>query len=157
VGESVSIGGSPTSDLGGSTYLWSPGETLDDSTSANPEASPEATTIYTVTVTNLLGCSNSQSMTVVVNTGFEYPTGFTPNGDGDNDTWQLDFLSKYPDCRVEIYNRWGQMVFDSDGYLEAWDGTFEGEDLPVGTYYYVIDLGREDISKPLTGPITILR
>ncbi len=157
IGESVTIGGSPTSDFGGSTYLWTPGNTLDDSTSANPEASPEVTTVYTVLVTNLLGCTNTQAMTVNVSTGFDYPSGFSPNGDGANDTWQLDFLSKYPDCRVDIYNRWGQLVFSSDGYAEAWDGTFEGEDLPVGTYYYVIDLGREDISDPITGPITIMR
>ena len=56
---------------------------------------------------------------------------------------------------MEIYNRWGQLVFRSEGYLENWDGKMGDEELPVGTYYYIIDLG-EGI-EPLTGPVTLMR
>jgi len=56
---------------------------------------------------------------------------------------------------VEIYNRWGQEIFFSNGYPEHWDGTFKGKELPVGVYYYVIDIKREGI-EPYTGSISIL-
>ncbi len=156
-GESIEIGGNPTTDMGGSTYSWSPAISLDNPVIDNPTASPRETTTYTVFVTNILGCTGSDDVTVFVNDAFEYPSGYSPNGDGTNDVWELDFLAKYPDCTVQIFNRWGQVVFESEGYEEPWDGKMNGEDLPIGTYYYVIDLGNEDITKPLTGPVTLMR
>ena len=56
---------------------------------------------------------------------------------------------------MKIYNRWGQEVFESVGYSERWDGTKKGKKLPVGTYYYFIDLGTGQ--KKYSGPITIMR
>ncbi len=156
-GEVVEIGGNPTTSWGGSTIIWSPGGSLNDSTDANPIASPDITTVYTVFVTNILGCSNSDQVVVTVKPAFDVPNGFTPNGDGNNDVWELDFLEKYPDAKVEVYNRWGQLMFESIGYDTPWDGKYKGKDLPVGTYYYVIDIGRPDITEPLTGPLTIMR
>jgi gliding motility-associated-like protein len=156
-GQSVRLGGNPTAPLGGNTYSWSPVATLNSSNVANPIARPSETTTYTVTVTNIYGCSGSMSVTVFVKGKFEFPSGFTPNGDGMNDLWELDFLSDFPDATVVIFNRWGQVVFESKGYRQPWDGTFEGQELPVGTYYYVIDIGRKEISDPITGPITIMR
>ncbi|PIZ06317.1 MAG: hypothetical protein COY57_02660 [Flavobacteriales bacterium CG_4_10_14_0_8_um_filter_32_5] len=57
---------------------------------------------------------------------------------------------------VEIYNRWGELLFHADGYKQDWNGTYKGKDLPIGTYYYIIELN-DGITKPFTGPITILR
>ena len=54
-----------------------------------------------------------------------------------------------------IYNRWGQKVFESAGYVSEWDGTINNKKLPIGTYYYLIDLGPNQ--KKHTGPITIMR
>ncbi|MDX2360485.1 MAG: HYR domain-containing protein [Crocinitomicaceae bacterium] len=69
------------------------------------------------------------------------PTVMTPNFDGKNDLFHIDFLEKvYPDCHVVIFNRWGSVVYESTGYEDPWDGTFKGEPLPMGTYFYKIEL-----------------
>lgn len=83
------------------------------------------------------------------------PNTFTPNGDGVNDTWDIDVLSGYPDCLVNIYDRYGSLVFTSKGYSKPWNGTLNGKPVPTGTYYYVIDLG--DINQKLSGSITVIR
>ena len=80
---------------------------------------------------------------------------FTPNGDGINDTWEIPYLNQYTNCILEIYATTGQMLYRSIGYPKNWDGKYNGNDLPTGTYYYVIDPknGRQKLS----GYITILR
>jgi len=83
------------------------------------------------------------------------PNTFTPNGDGINDLWNITALQGYPTCTVNIYNRYGTLVYNSIGYPKAWDGNYNGSALPVGTYYYIIDL--KNGKKKLAGPITILR
>jgi gliding motility-associated-like protein len=79
---------------------------------------------------------------------------FSPNGDNINDRWIINGLREF-NCVVEVYNRLGQRVFRSVGYQQPWDGTISGKPLPVGTYYYVIDLRNGD--EPLSGNITILK
>ena len=51
----------------------------------------------------------------------------------------IPFLDTYPGCIVEVYNAYGQLVFRSIGYATAWDGKVNGKDVPVGTYYYIVD------------------
>ena len=83
------------------------------------------------------------------------PSVFTPNGDGYNDTWTINGLIDYPFCLMKVYNRWGQLVFNSEGYLYPWDGSHNGNDLPIADYYYTLDLrNRPEV---LTGNITIKR
>lgn len=84
-----------------------------------------------------------------------YPSAFTPNGDGENDTWQIENIEYFPGAVITIYNRNGQKVFDSIGYQEAWDGTYNGSDLTVDTYYAVIKLNN-DIDT-INATVTILR
>jgi gliding motility-associated-like protein len=87
------------------------------------------------------------------------PTVFTPNNDGKNDVFIVDNLhALYPECEVKIVNRWGNLVFESIGYLNPWDGTMlgSGELLPTGTYFYRIYLN-DDIRREITGPISIIR
>ena len=83
------------------------------------------------------------------------PNVFSPNGDGTNDDWQIDFLWNHPECRVEIFNRNGHKIYSSVGYFSAWNGTYNGQPLPVATYYYIIDLRNGD--GLLSGSVTILR
>ena len=86
------------------------------------------------------------------------PTGFTPNGDGKNDTWEIPGMADYPGADVVIHDRWGQVVFRSNGYRDPWDGTNNGRALAVGTYYYHIQLNQlEGRSPPYTGFVTIVR
>ena len=75
----------------------------------------------------------------------------------DIDFWIIDNISQFEDCTVEIYNRWGEQLFFSRGYATKFDGRYKGKDLPVGTYYYVINLNHPAYTKPYTGPLTIFR
>jgi gliding motility-associated-like protein len=80
---------------------------------------------------------------------------FSPNGDGINDVWVLRFLQDYPNATVQIVNRYGQVVFLSTGYAQPWDGKYRGQDLPIGTYYYLINLRN---GKPtIVGSVTIVK
>lgn len=153
---SVAIGGNPTG-VAGSTFSWTPAGSLSDSTAANPVASPTVTTTYTVTVTNANGCTAIDTVRVTVLPQIVFPNGISPNGDGSNDTWIIDNIDQFPNCVVEVYNRWGELLFRSEGYNDPWDGTYKGEQLPVGTYYYIINLNDELYPEAFTGPITILR
>ncbi|HEY8929758.1 MAG TPA: gliding motility-associated C-terminal domain-containing protein, partial [Mucilaginibacter sp.] len=82
------------------------------------------------------------------------PNTFTPNNDGINDTWNIGGLSAYPLCNVSIFSRYGQNVFQSIGYVKAWDGTWKGSQLAAGPYYYIIKLND---TQTLSGEVTILR
>jgi gliding motility-associated-like protein len=84
-------------------------------------------------------------------------TGFSPNGDGVNDVWEIDRIDDFPSCVVEIYNRWGEQLFRSVGYTQKWDGQYKNKPLPVGTYYYIIELNDPKFPDPYTGPVTIMR
>ncbi|MDB4925206.1 gliding motility-associated C-terminal domain-containing protein [Mucilaginibacter sp.] len=84
------------------------------------------------------------------------PNTFTPNGDGINDTWDINYLSSsYPHCTVEVLNRYGEKVYFSNGYTISWDGRYKNANLPVGTYYYLINIGSGN--KPISGYVTIIR
>lgn len=150
------IGGAPTS-TGGSMISWSPSEGLSDSTASNPVASPIVTTTYAVTVTNDDGCSATDTMVVTVLPQISFPNGFTPNGDRHNEKWIIDNIEQFPDALIQVYNRWGELLFTSVGYNEPWDGTYNGQPVPVGTYYYIIDLNDERFPETYTGPLTIIR
>lgn len=85
-----------------------------------------------------------------------FPTVITPNGDGENDLFEIYNLEKlYPGCHIVIFNRAGSVVFESDGYAEPWDGTYKGEKLPMGAYYYRLDLN-DGSGKSFDGSISII-
>ena len=83
------------------------------------------------------------------------PTGFTPNEDRVNDTWQIENLSRYEDYRVAVYSRSGEMVFESNSFLKEWDGSHDGKLVPVGAYYYVININK--FEKVFKGTVSVLR
>jgi gliding motility-associated-like protein len=97
------------------------------------------------------------------------PTGFSPNDDGIQDYWRITCLESYPDARVEIYNRWGNLVFEKDNFGNSdvhgtdawWDGysskkwTFGNDKLPAGTYFFILDLN--DGNEPLNGHLFLNR
>jgi len=104
---------------------------------------------------NVSAESNQVVMAVSPPPSVTIPNAFTPNGDGINDLWDIAALAYYQNCTVDIYNRYGGLVYHSKGYSKAWDGTYNGNRLPVATYYYVIDLG--DKSPKLSGYVTLIR
>lgn len=81
------------------------------------------------------------------------PNVFTPNGDGINDRWNIAGLNVYPDCEVIIFDRYGQIVFQSKGYPNSWDGTYGGKPVPGGLYYYLIG----NLCRFLSGYVAVLR
>jgi gliding motility-associated-like protein len=112
---------------------------------------------YWVNVVDQNGCASAD--TVVILSGNclnpRIPNTFTPNGDGVNDTWQINGLASFPQCSVFIYTRWGQLVFKSTGYDHPWNGRENGKELPIGAYYYVINL--KNNTPPISGYVTIIR
>jgi gliding motility-associated-like protein len=111
---------------------------------------------YSVTITDNNGCLVIDSVFVneVNEPCFFIPTGISPNDDGKNDIWLIYGLSDYPDSKVMVYNRWGQLLYDAGPDDQPWDGTYLGEELPTADYYYIIDLGNGDT---FNGVITLKR
>ncbi len=100
--------------------------------------------------------------TVIFNVGEEAqcvaPSIITPNNDGINDAFVVPCLAnvdRFPNSEVSIFNQWGDEVFHAKTYQNDWKGTFDGEDLPAGTYFYIIDLA--DGNKPMSGYLIIQR
>ncbi|HPG73164.1 MAG TPA: gliding motility-associated C-terminal domain-containing protein, partial [Bacteroidales bacterium] len=68
------------------------------------------------------------------------PNAFTPNADGINDTWIIENIGLFPGAVVQVFNRWGQLLYDSSMQDGNWDGFYEGNPVPTGTYLYIIRL-----------------
>ena len=137
-------------------YSWTPVQYLTDSKILRPRVVNPATDMtYRLTVTALGGCQRSNDVFVKLLKFPVIPNTFTPNGDGINDKWRIDFLNTYPDNRVQIFTRAGKLVFESRGYTTPWDGTLKGKPLPFDTYYYIIEPGNG--RDPITGYITIIK
>lgn len=170
---SISTGGNLTVLAGGTvtihttasgveplTYKWtmangSPAATLDHDDIPNPVASPEDDATYVLTVTSGNGCLGAATVDVKVLKAPIVPNTFTPNNDGINDKWQIKYLESYPNCTVDIYNRYGEHLYSSIGYATAWDGTYNGTLLPAGTYYFIIN--PKNGRKKIAGSVTIIR
>lgn len=139
------------------TWDWSTGTDLSDSTIYNPFASPIDTITYILTVYDINGCIDTDTLTVNVipNSDFFIPNLFSPNGDGSNDFWEIPKLPYYPNTLVTIINREGMEVYRNDNYDNTWDGKFKGKELPDATYYYYLKLATNE--KVYKGAVTIIR
>lgn len=137
------------------SYLWSPPSALNNPKLLQPQASPTDDISYTLTATSGEGCKASDDIAIKVLKALHIPNAFSPNGDGIHDRWEIKYLNTYPGATVEVYNRYGQLVYKSAGYSQSWDGRFNGNPLPVGTYYYIINPknGRSQMS----GYVDIIR
>jgi len=138
-GESVMLNGQAGGD-GITGITWTPATGLDDPSSLTPVASPLESTTYTMHVSSLACGIATSSVFVKVFKKIVIPNTFSPNGDGINDTWNVDALSDYPDASVLVFDRYGKRIFESKGYGKPWNGTYNGSLLPEGAYYYIIDL-----------------
>lgn len=154
--EEVEIGGDPSAPSAVS-FSWSPGEALSDSTLSNPTYLTVGTQEFVLTITDENNCENRDSVIINLINQVEIPDGFSPNGDGINDAWTINNSDKFPNMVVKIYSRWGNKLFESNGYETAWTGMYDKKEMPVGTYYYTIDLRDPFFPKPFTGPLTIFR
>ncbi len=144
------------------TVLWSviEGEPIIDQSAldtSNPEITDlgeidvplgtvQNTFVYTIN-NGLCGTSmDTVSLTLIDCLTIDVPDAFSPNNDNINDTWFIPNLEKYPGNSIQVFNRWGAKVFEASDYQGDWNGVSDhpatiGDELPVGTYYYVLDLG----------------
>lgn len=131
-------------------FVWSNGAVTED-ISELPAGD------YTLTVTDGNQCEEILEMYITQSTDecLNIPNSFTPNGDGYNDTWVIRNAELFPECHLQVLNQWGSLVFESNGYSQAWDGTFNNDILPSGTYYYIFRVSPEHQER--TGTVTILK
>lgn len=117
---------------------------------------------YSVTIVSIEGCSTTKDFTI--GTDISVYNGVSPNGDGKNDRFEIDCIMNFPYNTVKIFNRTGTLVFEMEGYdndTKFFEGKgnrglyLVGNDLPDGTYFYVIE--KNDGSKPKTGYLELLR
>ena len=138
---------------------------LYDSNTATIPIDEQATGVFSILpaeskiyyVSRQAGVCESEKAAVTVNvalSSFEIANTFSPNNDGINDTWILKGLKNNSTAAIKVFNRNGQMVFQSTGYAVPFDGTRNGKLLPIGVYYYIIDLKNCDV---ISGSLTILR
>jgi gliding motility-associated-like protein len=140
-------------------YLWTPN--LYFTAGNNRVQRPVAVDVkedvtYTFFVVARGGCTRTDQVFIKVLKPPAIPNTFTPNNDGMNDFWAITYLSDYPDCRVQVFTRVGQLVYQSGkGYPKPWDGTKNGQPLPFDTYYYIIEPGNGRL--PISGFVTLVK
>jgi gliding motility-associated-like protein/uncharacterized repeat protein (TIGR01451 family) len=133
------------------TYIWSTNSNEKHIKDVKPGH-------YSVIVTDKNLCSVKDSARVknLHEICLIIPDAFSPNGDLTNDTWVIGNIEFYPQAEITIYNRWGQMLWQSArGYPEAWDGRSKGINMPIDGYHYVIDL--HNGYKLIVGDVTLVR
>lgn len=171
LGDSIQLNGTnSTGNFAITTYSWSPPDSLHcippvpplnlPNTCAQPWAQPSETTTYYLTVTDLNGCKHTDSMIVYVdNKCFEpfVPSGFSPNGDQKN-----DMLFVRSNCLqnfvFKVYNRWGEMVFETTDLNFGWDGTWRGSPCNLGVFAWTLEgfmLNGKEVKKH--GTTTLIR
>jgi gliding motility-associated-like protein len=141
----------------GLQYLWAPNRFLNNTRILKPvvKALNEDEITYTLLVTATGGCQKTDLVIVTLLKAPVIPNTFTPNADGINENWTIQYLDSYPDCKIKVFNREGQAVYESIGYkAPGWDGKYKGKVLPFGTYYYIIEPGSG--RQPITGYVTLI-
>jgi gliding motility-associated-like protein len=143
---------------GGGAYYWTPSVGLSCNACANPQAYPNRSTIYTLTVTSDSGCSVSQTVTIDVICGAVFiPEAFSPNGDGQN-----DILYVRGDCirtmQFDVFDRWGSKVFETNDKNVGWNGAYKGEAMNSGSYvYYLNAIMYDGTTVTKKGNVTLVR
>ncbi len=146
---------------GAAGYAWTPVSSLNNAGSDHPIAMPAEPTVYTVEGTDVYGCTGKATIFVDVALGGtrpDFPSAFSPNGDGRNDCFGMMFSGPVKDYEFRIFNRWGQMVYSTIQTDGCWDGTFEGVPQDLGVYMYYFR-GKMGICGPLEGKgdVTLIR
>jgi gliding motility-associated-like protein len=161
-GESIVL--SAVSNVAVSTYLWNPPTALSCDQCQNPTASPNSNIIYILNITDVNGCSANAFTRITVlsdscDKNIFIPSAFSPNGDGNNDVFQI-----YGNCiasmKISIFNRWGELVFESNDINQGWDGVYKGA-AQIGVYTYTLSVefkdGRKDNRNERRGSITLVK
>jgi gliding motility-associated-like protein len=150
IGRTIKLGAS-----GGTAYQWDNINLIEGpSNIANPVIKPLVETVFTVTITDTNGCEFTDDVKVCVKEdNFKAVSIITPNGDGKNDELFFGNLDDYPDNTLKVFNRWGNVIFEAEGYQingPLFDGYRNGEKLPADTYYYILTFDNQVIKSALT-------
>lgn len=139
------------------TINWTPAGTLTSATDIVTNAFPTQTTTYIITAISQQGCKVTDDVLVRVYLPIDIPNVFSPNGDGIHDKWLIRNIEQFPQSRMQIFNRYGDLILERFAYssANAWDGTINGNPAPVGAYYYTLSLNQE--RRPIGGSISIIR
>ena len=154
-GDIISLNGS-----GGGLYAWTPADSLNDATLSDPKFKAKENISFLLTVSDSSKlCSSTDEVKIFVERPIIIVNTFTPNGDGVNDTWVIKNIDSFPKCLVKIYNRWGNLVWESHSYPNPWDGTnkFNDQLLSDGTYFYIIELNSTIFKNPYQGWVQIIK
>ena len=139
-----------TGGFGDIQYQWNDPDQQTTLTAVGLEAQEQ----YLVVITDSLGCTITASAFIEPTEGCLFiSNAVTPNGDGSNDTWTIGGLEYFPNASVQVFNRWGQVLYQSRGYSVPWDGTHNGNKVPVADYYYIIEYAASD--NPVMGTVTV--
>ncbi len=140
-------------------WAWNFGDSPSGSTLQNPSHIYTTAGVYDVCliVTDLSGCKDTMCLKEIVSTNPAGPSGFSPNGDGQNDVFYL-FGGPFKTLEFRIYNNWGELIFESTKQAIGWDGKFKGIDQAVGVYVYtVVGITEDDFKYRISGDVTLLR
>lgn len=153
-GDTVTLKGSITGNP--SSIYWTPALNIQNANTVNPVVNPSDNTLYTLNALSAAGCPlQSDDALVRVYKKLKIPNVFSPNGDGINDTWLIQNMDTYPDAELKVFSRNGMPVFSMKSGGTFWDGSYQGKPVPVGTYYYMIDL---KIQQPIvSGWVVVIR
>ncbi|MGP8217073.1 MAG: choice-of-anchor L domain-containing protein [Bacteroidia bacterium] len=155
----IAAGGTAVISASGAIrYTWSPGENIGCDTCPVTKVTPGATTTYTVIGTNTNGCTSTDTVTVIIECNdFEVPNVFTPNNDGINDVFLIKAYSE-TSYSIEIYNRWGILMFKSNSPASPWNGKdMSGQMVSDGVYYYIIKSKCSDTEYDHHGFVQVIR
>jgi gliding motility-associated-like protein/uncharacterized repeat protein (TIGR01451 family) len=161
VGDTIQLLGPP----GFAAYSWTPTQSLSCSDCQNPFAAPQdSVTTYIVEVKDQNGCSDTATYRVFTTppcdaVRIQIPNAFTPNGDNDNNVFRVPkFEGTETIQSIIIFNRWGQLIYETSGANAQWDGKIDGAEAPVDTYIYRILIGCPDkVGGERIGEVTLLR
>ena len=141
------------------TYNWTPSYGLSCINCPVANAYPYTTTLYTIVVVDSNGCTAADSVLITVSaSGSVYiPNAFTPNGDGNNDVFQI-YGEGIKIIDLKVFNRWGEKVYESNNQFEGWDGTYKGSKQNPSVFVYEANItylnDKKDFKK---GSVTLIR
>lgn len=134
-GETVQLNATSNTAI---NYVWSPAEYLSCNVCQNPVTQPDKPMVFTVTIYDINGCSASDKVRIYYDAIIYVPNTFTPNQNGTNETF-FALGVNIRDFKLEIFNRWGELIYTGDALSQMWDGTYAGLPSPDGVYTWKIE------------------
>lgn len=157
-GLSTTLSGSASTTAG--NYLWSPSSGLSCVTCPTTKASPVINTTYVLKYTDINGCSDTDAVEITIDQKYlvYVPNMFSPNGDHENDVLYVRG-SGIKSFKLNIYDRWGERVFETEETNNGWDGTYNGKAMNSAVFVYILNVEfiNGEKPEPLKGNVTLVR